>query len=99
MEKIHPHPCYAPKFTDVGTGVIDSDYRGNISVVFFNFSDKFYHIILGDKIDRIIFQKIRTSNLEEVSEFNDETERGQGGFGSTNFSTTVFSSDVSIQTS
>ena len=37
------------------------------------------------------------SDLEEVSEFNDETERGQGGFGSTNVPTTVFSSNFFTQ--
>ena len=64
---------------------------------FFNFSDKFYQISVGDKIAQIIFQKIILSDLEGVFKFNDEAERGQGGFSSTNFSTIVSSSGVSKQ--
>lgn len=64
---------------------------------FFNLSDKFYQINVGDNIAQIIFQKISTSNLEEFSIFDGETERGCGGFGSTNFSSKVLSSDLSTQ--
>ena len=97
FRKIYPHSNYTLKFTDVGTGVIDSDYRGKVSDVFFNFSDKFYQMSVGDIIAQVIFQRISISDLEEVSEFNNETERGQRGFGSMNLSATVLSSVVSTQ--
>ena len=47
------------KFIDVGAGVIDSDYRGEIGVVLFNFSDEEFYINMGDRIAQIIFEKNR----------------------------------------
>ena len=38
------------KFIDVGAGVIDSDYRGELGVILFNFSDGGFVINMGDKI-------------------------------------------------
>ena len=70
------------KFTDVGAGVIDSDYRGIIKVILRNFSDDTLSIFKGDKIAQIIITKISTPKLIVV-EILDDTERGEGGFGST----------------
>ena len=46
------------QFTDVGGGVIDSDYRGPVSVVFFNFSSRYFEVKKGQGFPQIIFQKI-----------------------------------------
>ena len=43
---------------DVGAGVIDSDYRGNISVVLFNHGDERFTFNTGDKIAQLIIEKI-----------------------------------------
>ena len=45
------------KLIDVGAGVIDSDYRGEIGVVLFNFADEEFCINMGDRIAQIIVEK------------------------------------------
>ena len=56
-------------------GVIDSDYRGEIIVALHNHSDK-------DRIAQIVLAPYITASFNEVEEL-DDTERGEGGFGST----------------
>lgn len=65
-----------------GTGVIDSDYRGEIIVPLHNDSNKIQTVYRGDRIAQMIIQPYYTGDLEPV-ETLDETERGAGGFGST----------------
>ena len=63
-------------------GIIDSDYRGEIIVALYNHS-KFPQVIkCGDRIAQLIIQPYYSFNLKEVEELSD-TERGDGGFGST----------------
>ena len=45
--KIHARSSFALHFTDVDGGVIDDDYRGPVTVAFFNFSNKFINIEKG----------------------------------------------------
>jgi dUTP pyrophosphatase len=63
-------------------GTIDSDYRGEISVILINHSDKAYEITRGDRIAQMIIMPVPTVTLKEVIELND-TDRGECGFGST----------------
>ena len=65
-----------------GVGVIDADYRGEICVAITNFSDCAYTIHTGDRIAQILFLPIETANFV-LTDVLDETERGNGGFGST----------------
>lgn len=82
--KIHPRSSFALCFTDTGGGLIDADYRGPISVIFFNFSDKFFHIEKANRFCQIVFQKIASSTkLIEVEKVADMAWRGEGSFGST----------------
>lgn len=67
---------------EVGAGVIDSDYRGEIKVILRNHSDKDFQIKVGDRVAQLIIEKISTPEVVEVSELT-ETQRGDGGFGST----------------
>lgn len=68
---------------DVGAGVIDSDYRGEVKICFVNNSDTDYHIIHGDRIAQGILERIeRFSSIDVVDELV-QTTRGEGGFGST----------------
>ena len=53
-------------------------------MIFFNFSNNYYQICQGDKIVQLVFRKIANhSKLEELSNFDDKTSRGEKGFGST----------------
>lgn len=67
---------------DVGAGVIDSDYRGNVGVILFNFSDEAFQINTKDRIAQLIIEKISTPEIQQVDELP-QTIRGEGGFGST----------------
>uniref|UniRef100_A0A1B6L814 Deoxyuridine 5'-triphosphate nucleotidohydrolase n=1 Tax=Graphocephala atropunctata TaxID=36148 RepID=A0A1B6L814_9HEMI len=67
---------------DVGAGVVDEDYRGDIRVILFNHSDEPFSVQPGDRIAQLICERIFYPELQEVQELN-ETTRGSGGFGST----------------
>ncbi len=63
-------------------GVIDSDYRGEIMVALHNHSDKMQSIESGERIAQLVIAPYVTADFI-VSETLDDTERGEGGFGST----------------
>ncbi|SEF46054.1 dUTP pyrophosphatase [Caloramator fervidus] len=63
-------------------GTIDSDYRGEIGVIMINFGNKPFIIKRGDRIAQMIINKVEIPEIIEVEEL-DNTERGEGGFGST----------------
>ena len=65
-----------------GVGVIDSDYRGQIGVGLVNLSDEDYTVQPGDRIAQLMVVPVVQPTLTFVDDL-DETERGQGGFGST----------------
>ncbi|XP_058793625.1 deoxyuridine 5'-triphosphate nucleotidohydrolase [Phymastichus coffea] len=69
-------------FIDVGAGVVDADYRGEVGVLLFNHSDNDFIVKPGDRVAQLICEKIAYPELEETTALND-TERGAGGFGST----------------
>jgi len=66
---------------DKGAEVIDSGYRGEIHVHLFNHSDLNVIISKGEKIAQLILVPIWAGQPIEVDEL-DDTERGDGGFGS-----------------
>jgi len=63
-------------------GVIDSNYRGEIGIILKNLSDNKYKISKGDKIAQMLIQKVASPEIEEVDDL-ENTDRGEGGFGST----------------
>ena len=63
-------------------GVCDSDYRGEYIVALHNDTDNEQIINPGDRIAQIVLMPYIPMIFEEVKDL-DETERGQGGFGST----------------
>ena len=80
--RIAPRSGLAVKHSiDVGAGVIDSDYRGAVKVLLFNFGKDPVSIRRGDRVAQIILEKICTPQPEVVDEL-DDTERGSKGFGS-----------------
>jgi dUTP pyrophosphatase len=67
----------------IKAGVIDSDYRGEIKVVMQNVSDYPEDIEKGDKFAQLIIRRQEDVNMQIVDEFTEEeTERGEKGFGS-----------------
>lgn len=70
------------KFIDVGAGVIDADYNGEVGVVLFNFSDEEFAVKTGDRIAQLILERICMAPVVVVDSL-DDTQRGAGGFGST----------------
>lgn len=72
-------------FIDVGAGVVDYDYRGNVGVVLFNHGDEDFQVKRGDRIAQLILERICMAEVEEVDELV-STDRGAGGFGSTGVS-------------
>lgn len=84
--RIAPRSGLAVKnFIDVGAGVVDYDYRGNVGVVLFNHSEDDFQVKRGDRIAQLILERICMAEAVEVEELAD-TERGAGGFGSTGVS-------------
>jgi len=63
-------------------GVIDSDYRGEIMVSLINRGREEFRVSNGDRIAQLMFAPVFTAAFTEVDSL-DETERGEGGFGST----------------
>ena len=78
-------------FINVGVGVVDSDYRGEIKVVLFNHSAEDFKVQVGDRIAQLILERIETPQVKKVATL-DDTNRGAGGFGSTGIKPIVQSS-------
>ncbi|MGB9596362.1 MAG: dUTP diphosphatase [Candidatus Poribacteria bacterium] len=63
-------------------GTIDSDYRGEIKVILFNFGDKPFVVNRGDRIAQMVISPMVKADLVECDDL-DDTIRGDGGFGHT----------------
>ena len=70
-------------------GVIDSDYRGEIMVALYNDSFSYQLIEAGDRIAQLVFHPLayiipdENGDIWQVVDELDTTDRGEGGFGST----------------
>lgn len=82
--RIAPRSGLALRKIDVGGGVIDIDYSGNIGIILFNHGEENFSIAPGDRVAQLICEKIKYVNLEEVM-ILDDTDRGNNGFGSSGF--------------
>lgn len=63
-------------------GTIDADYRGSISAVLFNHGSEAVMFEAGQKVCQLVVLPVLTPEIEIVDELS-QTERGDGGFGST----------------
>ena len=63
-------------------GTIDSDYRGEIKVILFNYSNEEFIVKNEDRVAQMVLMPILKVDFEEVDNLP-ETLRGAGGFGST----------------
>ena len=92
------YACIAPRlglaicnFIDVGVGVVDSDYQGEIKVVLFDHSAEGFKVQAGDWIAQLILERIETPQVKKVATL-DDTNRGARKFGSTGVKSFVQSS-------
>ena len=67
---------------EVGAGVIDAAYRGELHIILHNHSDVEYVISPGDKIAQAMIISVAIPDVVEVESLSD-TVRGSNGFGST----------------
>lgn len=65
-----------------GTGLIDSDYQGEVIVALRNVSEKVFYVNPMERIAQMVFVPVVQVELMPVDKFI-PTERGEGGFGST----------------
>ncbi len=65
-----------------GPGTIDSDYRGEVGVILFNFGEEDFICMRGDRIAQLVFCMVPHVELVEQDKL-DRTGRGSGGFGHT----------------
>ncbi|MFM5924081.1 MAG: dUTP diphosphatase [Novosphingobium sp.] len=63
-------------------GTIDSDYRGELKVILINHGDADFAIQRGDRVAQLVLAPVTRASWLIADEL-DETERGEGGFGST----------------
>lgn len=63
-------------------GVIDSDYRGPVTVVLHNHGDEERTVTNGDRIAQLVITPVITPGFQLVESLTD-SDRGEGGFGST----------------
>ena len=65
-------------------GTIDSDYRGEIKIIMINLGTEDFLIKQGDRIAQMVIAPVTKADFKLESNLNN-TERGEGGFGSTGF--------------
>ena len=70
------------KGIDVGAGVIDPDYTGEVKILLINNSESDYPIKPGDRIAQLILEKHAIVDVI-TTEFVESSDRGENGFGST----------------
>ena len=63
-------------------GTVDADYRGEIGVILVNISNEDFTINNGERIAQLVIAKHERADWKQVEVLSD-TDRGEGGFGST----------------
>lgn len=78
---IRPRSGNTKNGIDIGTGTIDSNYRGELKACVINNSDGPFRIETGDRICQLAIREVPHINWIKVDKL-EETERGANGFGS-----------------
>lgn len=82
--RMAPRSGHAYKFgIDVFAGVIDSDYRGELKAILYNSGSEAFGITRGDRVAQLIPTALVDYQVNGSTNAI-LTERGEGGFGSTN---------------
>ncbi|MCW8848608.1 MAG: dUTP diphosphatase [Melioribacteraceae bacterium] len=63
-------------------GTIDSDYRGEVKIILFNFGSEDFVINRGDRIAQLVIAEVIQAKIVESENLNN-SDRGEGGFGHT----------------
>ena len=83
--EVRPRSGLAAKF-GIGVlnspGTIDSDYRGEIKIILFNFGKDDFKISRGERIAQMVVSKVYSAELVVTNNLH-ESQRGSGGFGHT----------------
>ena len=80
--RIAPRSGLSVRGLDIGAGVIDSSYRGEIKVLCINNSTNKFVFEKGAKIAQMILERCASAHIDVVTDLS-ETTRGPEGFGST----------------
>ena len=80
--QIRPRSGLATKGKQGIFGTIDSDYRGEVCAIIYNSSDDEFVVKKGDRIAQCLIAPVIIASFNAVDKLS-ETERGNGGFGST----------------
>lgn len=65
-------------------GTVDSGYRGELKAMVINLSNSNFHFFeKGDKVCQGVLVPVSRAEFVEVEDLSTETQRGEGGFGST----------------
>ena len=64
-----------------GTGIIDSNYRGEIMIPLFNMTKHLKYVRKGERVAQLVVERYATCKVDVVDAL-DDTNRGTGGFGS-----------------
>jgi dUTP pyrophosphatase len=80
--RVAPRSGLSVKGIDIGAGVVDSSYRGEIKVLVINNSEANFMVEKGMKIAQLVLERCGDP-VVKVVDILSETERGYGGFGST----------------
>lgn len=81
--QVRPKPSLSSKGLLVHFGTVDSGYRGEVLVAMTNLNSGDVELEDNRKIAQIVFNKKTDVKLDKVETINKETDRGEGGFGST----------------
>lgn len=81
--QVRPKSSLSSKGLLVHFGTVDSGYRGEVLVAMTNLNDGEVELEDNRKIAQIVFNKKTDVELDKVEAINKETDRGEGGFGST----------------
>lgn len=64
-------------------GTIDADYRGEIGIILVNLSNESFTVKSGERIAQMVIKDYVRATLNEADELDNDTIRGEGGFGHT----------------
>ena len=93
--QLHSRSGLASKGIVVYAGVIDPDYRGDITVLLYNSTSTTHTINVGDRIAQLIFHNISTPVLLQEDQL-DRTGRSDQGFGSTGINASQINRTVEL---